>query len=356
MSDLINTTRNHHFISQVEQRWNASSNYDNPALARICKYEIVDKSSYALQATNRPLIKNTSAKDDLYTLELFEAGNRLNLEKFFGVLEEKYNKIISSFHSSIMHKIETNKQINKSLDGSDLIEEVKYLQKLKFLNFIRNPHNIKKSLKAFSFCKDYIILGEGEEFESILKSLVKNDKRQRQHLSTKYGVSPAEYDSWLKLIILFVYYDQGISTSSIDGMIEEYFKAKELYTTIIISFYTDSDLSPLVPDIGSIIYPDLAYQFNVSKDCFVLLKHTPIDSEDTVRSVKRICEERNEPYTEEALNFFKKEMAGKTNAFIHVNNKDLLQAYNKSCIKESVEFVYSASPIVVGAEVIKKAQ
>jgi len=139
-------------------------------------------------------------------------------------------------------------------------------------------------------------------------------------------------------------------------MIEEYFKAKELYTTIIISYYTDSALTPLVPDIGSIVYPDLTYQFNVSKNCFVLLKHTPIDSEDTVMSVMRICEEMNKPYTEEALNFFKKEMSGKINTFIRVNDKELLEAYNKHCIKESVEFVYSASPIVVGAKVIKKAQ
>ena len=76
MIDLINTTKNHHFISQVEQRWNASSNPDNPSLARICKYEIVDKSSFEVHATNRPLIKNTSAKDDLYTLELFEWQKR----------------------------------------------------------------------------------------------------------------------------------------------------------------------------------------------------------------------------------------------------------------------------------------
>lgn len=356
MSDLINTTRNHHFISQVEQRWNASSNHDNPSLARICKYEIVDKSSFELQATNRPLIKNTSAKDDLYTLELFESGERLNLEKFFGVWEDKYNKIISSFHSSIMYKIESNNITSKSIDGSDLLEDIKYLQKLKFLNFIRNPHNIKKSLESFSFCKDFIIQGNGKEFESIFNSLVNNDKRQRDHICSKYGVSPAEYDSWLKLIILFVYYDDGISHSSIDGMIEEYFKAKELYTTIIISYYTDSALTPLVPDIGSIVYPDLTYQFNVSRNCFVLLKHTPIDSEDTVMSVMRICEEMNKPYTEEALNFFKKEMSGKINTFIRVNDKELLEAYNKHCIKESVEFVYSASPIVVGAKVIKKAQ
>ncbi|HBY9645806.1 TPA: hypothetical protein MJE21_005442 [Klebsiella pneumoniae] len=354
MIDLINTTRNHHFISQVEQRWNASSNPDNPSLARICKYEIVDKSSFEVHATNRPLIKNTSAKDDLYTLELFESGKRLNLEEFFGVWEDKYNKRISSFHSSIMYKIESNNITSKSIDGSDLIEDVKYLQKLKFLNFIRNPHNIKKSLKSFSFCKDFIIQGDGEEFESIFNSLVNNDKRQRDHICSKYGVSPAEYDSWLKLIILFVYYDEGIAHSSIDGMIEEYFKAKELCTTIIISYYTNPALTPLVPDIGSIIYPDLTYLFNVSKNCFVLLKHTPIDSENIVMSCMRFCEEKNIPYTEEALNLCKNEIMGKINTSIHVNDKELLESYNRYCIKESVKFVYSASPIVVGAKVIKK--
>lgn len=356
MSDLINTTRNHHFISQVEQRWNASSNQDNPSLARICKYKIVDKSSFELEATNRPLIKNTSAKDDLYTLELFESGKRLNLEKFFGALEDKYNKIVSSFHSSIMYKIESNNITSKSIDGSDLIEDIKYLQKLKLLNFIRNPHNIKKALKSFSFCKDHIIQGSGKEFESIFNSLVNNDKRQRDHICSKYGVSPAEYDSWLKLIILFVYYDEGISHSSIDGMIEEYFKAKELYTTIIISYYTDSALTPLVPDIGSIMDPDLTYQFNVSKNCFVSLRHTQIDSEDALKSFMRICEAANEPYTEEAFDFFKNTMAGKANTFIQVNNKEFLEVYNKRCITESVEFVYSASQSVVGAKVIKKAQ
>ena len=69
---------------------------------------------------------------------------------------------------------------------------------------------------------------------------------------------------------------------------------------------------------------------------------------------KKFCEKNNKPYTEEALNLCKNEMIGKINTSIHVNDKELLETYNKSCIKESVKFVYSASPIVVGAKIIKK--
>lgn len=357
MSDLINIKKNHHFISQVEQRWNASSDFSDTSKARICRYKILDKNIFKLEATNRPLIKLTSAKDDLFTLELFDSGTRLNLEKFFGVFEDKYNRIVSSFHSSVMYKIESAKDLSKRIDAADLLSEIKYLQKIKFLNYIRNPHNIRNSLKYFSFCKDHIIRGTGPDFEAILNAINKSDKDQRKmYLCEIYNVTPAEFDSWIKLIIFFVYFDDENSVSTLDGMIDQYFKANELSTTVIISFYTDDTLCPLLPDTGSTIYPDLSYRFNVSKHCFVYLHHLQIDSDYAEELAKKACEESHKPYTDEMLSLFKEKLARNFRLSLYVNNKDLLARHNKSCITESVNYVYAASPIVVGAEVIKKAR
>lgn len=357
MSDLINNKKNHHFISQVEQRWNASSDFSDASKARICRFKILDKNNFELEEPTRPLIKLTSAKEDLFTLDFFDSGTRLNLEKFFGAFEEKYNSIVCSFYSSVMYKIESSKDLSKRIDAANLLYEIKYLQKIKFLNYIRNPHNIKESLKYFAFCKDFIIHGTGADFDAILNSFTKNDNGQRKnHLCEIYNITPAEFDSWIKLIILFVYFDDENSVSSIDGMIEEYFKAKELSTTVIISFYTDDTLCPLLPDTGSTIYPDLSYRFNVSKKCFILINHMQIDSDYAMEITKKVCKERREPYTEKALSIFKECMAGNIRISLYVNNKDLLEAHNKSCISESVNYVYSGSPIVFGAEVIKKAR
>ena len=128
----------------------------------------------------------------------------------------------------------------------------------------------------FSSYKDFIVKGESNDFYLILSAVLKNEKRHRGYICKEFKVSENEFDSWIKLILLLVYFDDDNSISTIDGLIEEYFSAKEMFTTAIIYYYNTE--SPIFPDTGSIILPEELYSFNVSKNCFIILSHLRLDS------------------------------------------------------------------------------
>lgn len=351
MTELINNTKNQHFISQVELRWNSIDRNRPYDLMKINRFKLSGKEKKLLPPEKK-YVKGISSITDIFTLDVMGDGKRINLEKFFGYFEEQYDDTVSKFTSAIETKIRKAEKDVVKIDGADFFTDIKFFQKIKFMNFMRNPNNIRKALKLFSFAKDYIVLGQGKEFQLILDALIKNKKGHRKYICDKYQVSESEFDSWIKLLLLFVYVDENMANSSLDGMMEEFFKADELYTTVIIGYYTDNSLgSVLIPDIGSIINTDMTYSFNISSDCFIALEHNIIDSEYSRDIVRQVAEKMGQPFTNELFGMFKKDMAGRKHISIFINNEELLSGYNKRCIDESSEFVYSCSSTVHGADI-----
>lgn len=357
MTGLINNTVNHHFISQAELRQNSLNFTKKAAESKIFRYQISDKNKLKLSKPSKPEIRNTSCKSDLFTLDFLDSGSRLNLEKYFKYFEDKYTAEADKFLGDLKVKVDEAVGRTDRIDGSEFENSIKFLRKIKFMNYIRNPFMIRKSLKEFSFCRDFIVHGVGEEFNLILRAITENNeknKRQRDYLCRLYDVTPTEYLSWIKLLILFLYFDEKNKVSLIDGMIEEYFIAKELHTTVLISYYSDESLlRPLVPDTGCIMHYNMGCLFNVSKNCFVALEHKQIDSDEMREVAVETLRQMELPLNEGNLQLVKKCVAGNKTFKIIVNDKELLEAFNRECIKESVEFVFSSSNYVPGAEILE---
>lgn len=352
MTELINNTKNQHFISQTELRWNSIDRSRPYNMIKINRFKLHSEKNKLLPP-ERKYVQTLSSMTDIFTLDVMGDGRRINLEKFFGYFEERYDDAVSNFTSAIEAKIRNAGNDAEKIDGADFFSDIKFFQKIKFMNFIRNPNNIRKALKLFSFAKDYIVLGQGEEFQLIIDALVKNKKGHRKYICDKYQVSEREFDSWIKLLLLFVYVDENMKSSSLDGMMEEFFKADELFTTIIISYYTDNSLGGvLIPDVGSIVNSDMTYFFNISSRCFVALQHKKLDSENCREIARQVAKEMKQPFTEDLFEKFKKILAGSKRISIFIDNESLLSGYNKICITESSEFVYSCSSTVHGADIV----
>ncbi|AWA06861.2 hypothetical protein [Aeromonas hydrophila] len=352
MASLINNTVNHHFISQSELRFNSQNPEKKGSKAKIFRFPILDKENLRLSKPSKLEIKNVSYNSDLFTLDFLASGNRVNLEKYFKYFEDKYSIEVNNFLEQLKKKIESIKNTSDRIDGSEFESVIKFLVKIKFMNYLRNPYLIRKALNEFSFCRDFIVHGAGKEFEIILKSITRStNKKQHEYLCKLYNVTPMEYLSWIKLLLLFVYFDDKNNTSFIDGMIDEFFIAKELQTTVTIYYYTDEATSrPLVPDTGCIIN-NMSYFFNVSKNCFVALEHEPVDSDKTRQIMTQVFQQVNVPFDEEKFQSLKDLIAGQKRISIYVDDNSLLEAFNKICIKESMNCVYSSSSEVLGADV-----
>ncbi|WP_038903869.1 hypothetical protein [Dickeya zeae] len=352
MTELINDTKNQHFISQVELRWNSIDRNRPYDLIKINRFKLCGENNKLLPP-ERKFVKGLSSITDIFTLDVIGDGKRINLEKFFGYFEEQYDNTVSNFTSAIETKIRNAEKGVVKIDGTDFFTDIKFFQKIKFMNFIRNPNNIRKALKLFGFAKDYIVLGQGKEFQLIIDALIKNKKGHRKHICDKYQVSESEFDSWIKLLLLFVYTDENMENSSLDGMMEEFFKADELYTAVIIGYYTDNSLgSVLIPDIGSIVNSDMTYLFNISSNCFIALEHNVIDSEYCRDIARQVAEKVGQPFTNEFFEKIKKNIAGSKQISIFIDDEKLLSGYNKRCIDESSEYVYSCSSTVHGADIV----
>ena len=69
---MMNQTKNQHFISQIEQRLNASNPEAAPAKQRIYEFEIVDRDCRVLRLSGsrgRPVANNLSMRD-LFTFDI----------------------------------------------------------------------------------------------------------------------------------------------------------------------------------------------------------------------------------------------------------------------------------------------
>ncbi|QOV66521.1 hypothetical protein [Kosakonia pseudosacchari] len=355
MTELMNKTSNQHFISQTEFRWNSAVPDAPHGSIKINRFRLINKRDYKLSQPERKRVKGLSCGDDLFTIAIMDDGKRVNMEKFFGYFEEQYNNRASNFLSAIKNKIDDSVAGVDKIDGSEFYSDVKFFQKMKFLNFIRNPHNICQALKMFDFAKDFIVHGQGGEFKLIFNALVKNEKKHRDFICKTYKVSESDFDSWIKLILLFVYHDENMKNPVLDGMMEEFFKAKELYTAVIIGYYLDeSKGAVLIPDVGSVVYSDMTYKFNVSKNCFIALEHNLIDSEYSRDIARNASERMGLKFTEDVYKEFKRLMAGHMSISIYVDNEELLRGYNRGCIEASAEFVYSCSTTIHGADVVRE--
>ncbi|MBQ0641246.1 hypothetical protein, partial [Proteus mirabilis] len=75
--NLIDLTKNQHFISQTEQRLNAINPFDKDKNKKIYSFSLIDRESYSikLDSLNGFKISNTLSLNDIFSFDVLEKDN-----------------------------------------------------------------------------------------------------------------------------------------------------------------------------------------------------------------------------------------------------------------------------------------
>lgn len=252
IGDFLNNTINQHFISQVEQRMNSCSAKPESDKAEIYRFNIKEVNPPRVLHGGRAAIWRNLSFHDLFTVVRTPEKERINLEKLFGRYEGEFS-IRSANLLDWIEKTRTKSGIVSGkieFDGiddcclSDVLSDIKFIYKYKILVGMRNPLRIKDTLREFSLALNYSL--DQDESLKLYLFLEGKNKSEEMRICSTYGVSSEEYREWIRLLILFLF--QKDATTILDGFVDEFFKAKE-YTTNIVIFSFDGKCA-LLPDTG----------------------------------------------------------------------------------------------------------
>lgn len=323
---IQNETKNQHFVSQVEQKLNAS----NPSSPKkIYSFKIIDRENYLVQLEGNKAkkIEKTLSSLDLFSFDVESNQFRNNFEAIFG----EYEKKIESHTISLLKKLEEN--------NYDIKEELLNLFVLKLLNTFRNPYCIKKTLNTIGNAGLHTPLDKelAKDFEK-----VENGKKpQKKWLSKQLGVTEKEYVHWLKTLFIMLMRPSENEPNLLEDIIRSLYE-KDSHKINVVVFSYDVQLnakSVLLSDRGfSLAVPEeqfLAYEFNLCSKAFITYAFTDIDTSAPDGTHQNV------------IDFYKQSEHSVSVQHIK-NNLDALTRYNKNVVYQSFERVYCSCSHVYG--------
>lgn len=323
-----NSTKNQHYIAQVEQKLNAINPKAKRERRKIFEYKIVDRELDTYQKT-KPYgveIEHNLSFNDLYTFEIFDDKTRNNFEIFFNKYENKIENLTNDF-------------INKSLNSAPITENDFFeLFTCKFINFLRNPFSIKKIINTYSNSLNYYPLDSNlkREFDKInaenplIASLSLDD----------LNISQGEYINWLKIIFINLAIEMN-GESITKNLMQILFNKENKVVLLKLNLYDDEIC--LLSDRGyvdqSMLFPEaFCMSFNLTKSAFI----TVITLENTISALRKVnlgltpCLEALE------RNGLTKMEISNLDLVVEKNNLDMLSAYNSTVRYQCHKNFYSA--------------
>ncbi|GAB58957.1 hypothetical protein [Rheinheimera nanhaiensis] len=330
---MINEKRNHHFVSQAEQRLNAIDSSVSKKNQRIYAFSITDRENYqiSLETPTGTKIKETLSFDDLFTIDILDDRLRVNLEDFFS----SYEQDVSILTQSLLLKLKSGNQ--------DLKTEILNIFAMKLINSFRNPFCIEKTLNTIGNLANYS--PSDEKLKDIYKKIDSGNQASIKEFANNFSVTEEQYRKWMKsLFMLLVPKDtQGINL--VDMMIKEFFENTDQFINVYVHIYSgvEEGKHSLLSDRGFTLLTDLeahlAYEFNLTCNAFISYIFTDIKKagvnqlgEDVMKSILRM---QSKKPSELKIHFCE-------------NNLEILSRYNKNVVYQSYENVYCKSKVVYG--------
>lgn len=264
-----NQTKNQHYISQVEQRFNSINGNEK----KIYSFFLDERESckIRLEKVKGKNIEQSLSFTDLYTYDFLDAGARKNYEESFF----KYEARIKDSTLSFMNKLNAK--------DKNIIDEVIDILSLKFLNFIRNPFNIKKSLNTFGLLAAYVPTDKTLQDE--YKKLEKRDDDGISRICRTFGVSKEEYYKWMRVIFLSLMDASGNGRTMLDDLIANFITDKSVITAVWVYNFGEenADKKVCLSDRSFVDLSDgddgsLIMAFNLTANCFIKFALVKIDS------------------------------------------------------------------------------
>ncbi|WP_444897889.1 hypothetical protein [Microbulbifer sp. SSSA005] len=259
---LKDPTKNHHYVSQVEQRLNAWNPNAQPRNQKIYAFNVIDRDNInvKLKSDRGEGIESNLRCLDLYSFEVFDDEQRLNLERAF----KKYENKARVYTRSLLEKINGGR--------SDIKEEVLELFALKHLNILRNPYNIHLTLEVLEN------LSNLEPADDITRRFYRKveiyDFPQARRIQEEYAISIESYRSWIKALFLLLVPADMEKNNILELFVKELFESSREINIHVYDCSGVSNAHPLLSDRGFASAPrveqdSLNYCFNLSSDAFI---------------------------------------------------------------------------------------
>lgn len=329
--NFVNSTKNQHYVSQVEQRLNTSTPSATPKRQKIHAFSVTDRKQYIITPShsNGKLIDRNLSFYDLFSFDIASKETRSNFEALFQTYE---------------HDIETQtRSLLKKLDAgsNEIKDELINLFAAKLLNSFRNPHCIKKTLNSIGTIATYTPLDPNL---AEICTQVENGRRPHQkHLCGLLGITNKLYAKWLRT--LFMLLMRPGDTNMLEQLIKSLYENTSHHLGAFVYTYAGehADKHPLLSDKGFSSPSDndacLVYSFNLSSNAFISYTFIDVEKQALV----------NVP--EIVIQHFK--MHPKTINITHrKNDLEALNSYNKNTVYQAKSSVFCCSKSVYGVTVV----
>lgn len=326
--------RNHHFISQAEQRLNAIDNSIKPENQRIYKFDILEREQPSIRKINSNGVKieKNLSRLNLYALQTLKGGGQHNLESAF----QKYENDTPKITKTLLEKLHNPKPISFE-------NELLRLYALKLLNTIRNPYAIKRTLEMFS--ELHGVLPADQVLQPHFISLDGGNRPQVERICSEFEVTKEEYVSWLKVMYLLILQPLDHGLNLIEHLIKNLLNNNNVIKNFSIFQYNKEFESAgvLLSDRMIDQRPRKGTQiqmFNLDASTFMIAMLIDIKTQDIVELPPEASES----------NF-------KQSNVVHidykVNDLKMLKKYNQHCVWLAHSSVYCANekPFGVACEI-----
>ena len=304
MNIFCNNKKNHHYISQVEQRLNSVD--DNSK--KIYKFRKINGGFVESIGSNPVNIEKNLSFHNLFTFSYADNEKNYNFEDLFCRYENKIRYFTEKFEIKI-----TNED-----DSAN--EEIINIFICKFMSMIRNPYSVKLAIDMFS----PLILDEnipkGGDFDIINDKIKNLTNNKKEEICNTFNFSEEDYKKWLMIIFsLFGRHDQENRRTPIEELAKQ--ELFDIHKTIVkIDVYNYDDERCLISDKGYCefgVREGFNLTFNIYKKCFASFTFISGNGETV---------DERESYFD-----------------VHKNVVDVLEKYNSACIKQSHEHVFCSS-------------
>lgn len=260
--NLYNKSKNHHFISVCEQKFNSIDSTKRRDKRKIFSFDVIDKNLLITDEPKLVITEKNLMEEHLYTLK--ESEYRMNFENLFKRYEDLYDSLV-------------NRIIYKIVNKANLSQEILYLFHFKIMNLSRNPYLIHLFNRQFQLLDS--VTPKNSEINLLLNEILGNfENPDIRLLCDKYNVGITDYKKWLRkqFILLF---DLGSNDFLLDRFCQSLIEDTNYMIHVDIYMFTDEVC--LLSDKGYSVTNRInnsdmlfSFDFNVSSHCFIRYQFT----------------------------------------------------------------------------------
>lgn len=238
---FLNATKQAHFISQTEQRLNALNPSARPERQRIYQFVVSDRDKpvLTLKGLRGMRISRSLSRRDLFSFDIVDSVNRRNLEATF----QRYEQDTAKHSNALLSKLRS-----PARDQVDVKPEVINLFAAKLLNFVRNPHSVRKVLNTISLAARFH--PTDPDLSAEYARVLNGNRPHRASVAKAFGLTPELYDCWIRVLFIVLARAPGADFNVFDGVIKELFESSYFVVQVFDYLGSTDDAVCLLSDRG----------------------------------------------------------------------------------------------------------